>query len=142
MIERKIKQQQFFDEFVKERGSQRLQRPSPLQALSSFCHAKFIEDLAEFLNTSSAQVVLDFGCGDGRYSHLVASTRNNAYVFGVDISSLSVRQANKFLHNLRHRLSFIICDVGRLPFPHETFDAVLAIDIIHHSGLYGRLRES
>jgi len=70
---------------------------------------------------------LDLGCGDGTLAELVLEARPDVRFVGVDPLA-------------RHcRLPFARCDGARLPFAAGAFDAVLLIDVVHHSACPGEL---
>jgi SAM-dependent methyltransferase len=75
---------------------------------------------------------LDFGCGDGRIGAAVASARPDVTVRGADV--------------LEREKTFLPVDVfdGRtLPYADRSFDAVMIVDVLHHTDDPGRaLREA
>lgn len=77
----------------------------------------------------SGKLVLDAGCGAGRYMDLVA--REGAEVLGVDLS-LAVEVARENLGTLPN-CHFIQTDLLRLPFLPETFDFIYSIGVLHHT---------
>ncbi len=77
---------------------------------------------------------LDYACGDGYYSLLMAHA--GADVVGIDISPISVSNAAKEAE--RHgRLSvkFLVMDCERLDFPDNTFDLINVNGVLHHLDL-------
>jgi SAM-dependent methyltransferase len=84
--------------------------------------------------------LLDVGCGEGR--HAVAAARLGFKVSAVDAEPLAIRRARKFAGKLRVRaIDFHAANVFDLPFPDDTFDAVLDWGCLHHQkksawGLY------
>ena len=72
--------------------------------------------------------VLDVGCGTGRVSRVLSAQCR--YV-GIDLSEDMIRVARK---RNQSRL-FVIGDATRIPYPDESFDAVLMIAVLHHSVL-------
>jgi methionine biosynthesis protein MetW len=69
---------------------------------------------------------LDFGCGDGRTSGLWLSERARSYV-GVDVSATAVAMARDSGLDAR-----VVDDGDSLPFPDESFDAVVCIEVLEH----------
>lgn len=72
--------------------------------------------------------LLDIGCGTGVYSRLLAR-HTRANVVGVDVTvSLLHTTQRASPANLR----FAAADASELPFPGETFDAVVGNAVLHH----------
>lgn len=80
------------------------------------------EDLA-------GKLVLDAGCGAGRYMDVVA--RGGAEIVGVDLS-LAVEVAQRNLGNLT-LCHFVQADLLHLPFPAGTFDFIYSLGVLHHT---------
>ena len=79
--------------------------------------------------TLAGKLVLDAGCGSGRYMDIVA--HSGAEVVGVDLS-LAVEVAQENLGNLSN-CHFIQADLFHLPFPCNTFDFFYSIGVLHHT---------
>jgi SAM-dependent methyltransferase len=75
--------------------------------------------------------VLEIACGTGRFS--VAMAERGADVTGIDISGpmLTQGRANARTAGLDDRIEFLRGDAARLPFPDDSFDAVLAMRFFH-----------
>jgi len=78
--------------------------------------------------------VLDYGCGDGSFSHILAS--HGAHVYGIDLSPQRIMQA-KAATNPNHpgRAEFFVGDAHQTPFPDNTFDLVVGNGALHHLDL-------
>lgn len=79
--------------------------------------------------------ILDYGCGDGAFSCLLAS--RGAYVCGVDISPKSIGEARTLADTmgLNGFVNFLVCDAHRTPFKAESFDYVVGNGALHHLDL-------
>jgi SAM-dependent methyltransferase len=75
------------------------------------------------------RLVLDAGCGMGRFSDV--ASRWGANVIGVDLSS-AVDAAWRNLGD-RENVRVAQADIFRLPFADATFDAVFSIGVLHHT---------
>jgi SAM-dependent methyltransferase/uncharacterized protein YbaR (Trm112 family) len=77
------------------------------------------------------KLVLDAGCGNGRYSHM-AKQFGAREVIGVDISS-AVEVAYRNLANTENA-HVVQANILNLPFPAGAFDVVFSIGVLHHTG--------
>lgn len=75
------------------------------------------------------KVVLDVGCGMGRFSDV--ASRWGATVVGVDLSS-AVEAAQKNI-GARDNVHIAQADVFNLPFRNGTFDYIFSIGVLHHT---------
>jgi SAM-dependent methyltransferase len=75
------------------------------------------------------KLVLDGGCGNGRYAKLANDW--GARVMAVDISS-AVEIAAANLHD-RPEVDVVQADLFRLPFPPSSFDVVYSVGVLHHT---------
>lgn len=86
------------------------------------------------------RTVLEIGCTDGHLSRTLA--RHAAHVKGVDISDAGIGRATAVaeaegITNCR----FVCCDAHRLPFADDSFDACVAMSVLHHLDLAHAVRE-
>jgi SAM-dependent methyltransferase len=81
------------------------------------------------LTELAGKLVLDAGCGGGRYTRVAAD--HGASVVGVDRSS-AVEKAKSLTQGLEN-VQLVQADLTRLPFRPRTFDAVFSIGVLHHS---------
>ena len=83
-----------------------------------------VEKLVRLLSIGNDSVILDMGCGTGNYLRALKPAAQN--VIGIDLSEGMLEQA-------RSKHSDLLCgDVTRLPFAAETFDGVIAMQVLHH----------
>ena len=75
------------------------------------------------------KLVLDAGCGLGRFSEIVLNY--GGQVVAVDMS----RAIDAAFENLNHRddIHFIQADIFKLPFRPETFDVAYSTGVLHHT---------
>lgn len=74
------------------------------------------------------RLVLDAGCGGGRYARLLG--RDGARVVGVDLSA-AVEKAAALCAGMP-RVTIIQADLERLPLAEACFDLVFSIGVLHH----------
>ena len=79
--------------------------------------------------------ILDFGCGSGSNTVLLAN--RGAHVWGFDISEdlLRIAQRRMRLNGRAGEADFIVASAHQLPFPDESIDIVFGIAILHHLDL-------
>jgi SAM-dependent methyltransferase len=94
------------------------------------------EDVATFqfktgvpLADLAGRLVLDAGCGGGRYAHVAGSA--GAQVIGVDLSAAVVKAA-QVCAGLPQVL-ILQADLLDLPLPERAFDLVYSIGVLHHT---------
>ncbi|MDQ2049309.1 class I SAM-dependent methyltransferase [Natronolimnohabitans sp. A-GB9] len=75
--------------------------------------------------------ILEIACGTGRFTVMLAE--QGADVVGLDISAAMLQQGRKKSQNaeLEGTLEFLRGDAGRLPFPDDHFDTVIAMRFFH-----------
>ena len=81
--------------------------------------------LKGLLNLSQDDYLLDLGGGTGRVSHQFSDLGAKALICDINHSMLKQAKRKKGLMPLQ-------ADAVRLPFPPETFDAILVVDALHH----------
>jgi SAM-dependent methyltransferase len=81
---------------------------------------------------SSQMSILDAGCGAGR--NLIYFLRSGCKIFGVDRNPEAIRYVRELAQSLAPELSaenFQISKVEEMPFPDESFDAVISSAVLH-----------
>ncbi len=75
--------------------------------------------------------ILEIACGTGRFTSLLAE--NGADIVGLDISAAMLQRGRKKaqLRGVSDNLEFLRGDAGRLPFPDNHFDTVIAMRFFH-----------
>lgn len=74
------------------------------------------------------RTVLEVGCGVGRFIRLLKLYLPHLKAFGCDVNPSAVRRARGFDGQVRYALG----NLNSLPYPGETFDAVLLFDVLEH----------
>ena len=82
------------------------------------------------LRRLEGSVVLDSGCGLGRVSILLSEYGTE--VLGIDLDTERLTIARLNAERWRSNPHFLQTDARELPFPDETFDVVVCIDVTEH----------
>lgn len=76
---------------------------------------------------------LDFACGDGYYTLLMSEAGADAV--GIDISGVSVQNAEREAGRRGLNAKFQVMDCENLTFPDSTFDLISVSGVLHHMDL-------
>lgn len=76
---------------------------------------------------------LDYACGDGYYSLLMAEA--GAEVIGIDVSETSVQNAEREANRRRLQAHFQVMDCEGVTFADRTFDLINVNGVLHHMDL-------
>lgn len=93
------------------------------------------------LGDIKGKTVLDYGCGDGDNSLILA--KRGANVIGVDISPelLEIAEKRMLANGITTNTKFLVASAHDLPIPDESIDIVFGIAILHHLDLQESSRE-
>jgi ubiquinone/menaquinone biosynthesis C-methylase UbiE len=94
-----------------------------------------LEYAYNLLGDVSGKRIVDFGCGSGANSVLLAN--RGAHVWGIDISEDLLRLAQRRLavSGRERGATFIAGSAHDMPFPDNSIDVVFGIAILHHLDL-------
>jgi len=95
-------------------------------------------ELLPRLRAEGKSGVLDLGCGLGR--HLLTLAAEGFQAYGSDISPVAVATCRRRLEETGLPGEVIHADMGALPFGRETFDAVIAWNVVYHATLEDLLK--
>ena len=90
---------------------------------------RFAQSFNVPLERLSGRVVLDAGCGMGRFAEIALG--NSATVVGADLS-LAIDAAYRNLHH-HQGAHFVQADLWRLPFKPGVFDVIYSLGVLHHT---------
>lgn len=88
---------------------------------------------------ANGKLILDAGCGNGRFSHQAA--KYGAEVIGVDIGTGTVEAAYENTREIDN-INIIQGDLFKLPFKKNVFDTAFSIGVLMHTGDAYRAFES
>ena len=91
---------------------------------SNYVHSRRVtvlrDSLSELIPPNAT--VLDVGCGDGLVSRLIMDRRPDVELSGIDVMVRS-----------ETRIAVTEFDGSEIPFPDKSFDAVMFVDVLHHT---------
>lgn len=90
----------------------------------------FVRELMGAHGVGLGDRVLDFGCGVGRVSRVLAE--DASAVVGVDVADSMVARARE-LNADQDRIEFLRVDGRRLPFDDDGFDGAVSLMVLQHS---------
>jgi ubiquinone/menaquinone biosynthesis C-methylase UbiE len=94
--------------------------------------------LVEMWKSKGFKKFLDLGCGLGRHSVLFA--QNGYEVKAVDLSEYAVNNLNNWAEREQLSIKTEVCDMLNLPFEDETFDCLMAYNVIYHTDTQGFIK--
>lgn len=120
-----------------------LMRCAESKAYNEFCERVYGENLLQYnvvdiqqldmmqdkLKINSNDVVLDLGCGLGGITEYLAK-KTGAQITGVDFSEKCIQLAESKGKGIAN-LKFKTMDINELNFPSNTFDVILALDVLY-----------
>jgi len=116
-------QRKEFNKFAKLRGAKKLKSNKALE----FEYAKILSKMDDNL---SENIILDLGCGMGRYSMEIAKKAKE--VVGFDVSDKSIEIANSTSKNIGiNNFNGVVGDFKNVAYSNY-FDYVLIVNVFHH----------
>ncbi|KKQ25792.1 MAG: Methyltransferase type 11 [Candidatus Woesebacteria bacterium GW2011_GWA1_37_8] len=93
--------------------------------------------IVEMLNIQPGDKILDVGCGDGYYLHLMSNLGIQINLYGCDFDKASLVSAKNYLNK---NISLVEADLmSSLPYESSTFDKVVMSEVCEHlpNPIYG-----
>ena len=99
----------------------------------------------DLMKLDTDQIILDLGCGDGKYSHLINQKHPRALV-NLDISYSNLIGAKQesgmgISNTITHGDLYVCGDVLNLPFPEHSFDGIVCSLVLYLVPLQSSLDE-
>jgi len=89
----------------------------------------WISKIIEYGKINENSTVLDVGCGTGRVSEAI-STSKNAKVYSIDVSAEMLKKGA--VKDKDRRILWVLGDAHRLPFIENCFDCAYMTLVLHH----------
>lgn len=91
---------------------------------------RIIDTCLDLCGAKAPARIADLGCGSGIFSSILAA--KGFAVVGVDISPGMIKLAQQKFPKSQYQIDFTVGDVENLPFPADSFDAILLSGLLHH----------
>lgn len=88
--------------------------------------------MAEFLGDLSGKQVLEYGCGLGQLSVLLAKSGANVHAFDISEVSVGLTRQRAEINDVADRVTVTAAAGESLPFADESFDVVVGKAVLHH----------
>ncbi len=98
--------------------------------LQRYWHKRRFEEVSKMIEESSEGTILDIGSADGTFTNVILQKSKTKKIIGIDVLKKSVDWANK--HWNSKKLKFQLGDAHKLDFKSNTFDAVVALEVLEH----------
>lgn len=95
---------------------------------------KRVQTIFEWIPPHDGMLILDMPCGRGFYLNMYRYVCDTVNIYGGDLDMDVIAKADRNLHGVRHMRSvpLVNCSIFHLPFPDNTFDAVILSEILEH----------
>lgn len=88
--------------------------------------------LIDWLDVQDGSAVLDVGCGLGATLESLNTSLSDARLVGVNIDDRQLQACRSLEPKNRNRLQWQLADACSLPFPDNSFDAVISVEAMFH----------
>lgn len=88
--------------------------------------------VTEFLGDMRGKEVLEYGCGLGLLSTLLARSGANVSTFDLSPSSIATARLRAEVNGVADGIEFSVAPGERLPYADDTFDVIFGKAILHH----------
>lgn len=95
-----------------------------------FWHTRRFVEVEKLIEPTGGKI-LDIGCADGVFTKKTLDKSKADKIVGIDVLPTSVEWAKNHWKNNK-KLSFEVGDAHNLKFPANTFDAVVALEVLEH----------
>ncbi len=84
------------------------------------------------LELKNGEKILDLGCGDGFYIHLLTQLPVNLDITGFDYDDIVLKNARKNIGN--NKIKLISGTAEKTPFKNESFNKIIMTEVLEHVG--------
>jgi 2-polyprenyl-6-hydroxyphenyl methylase / 3-demethylubiquinone-9 3-methyltransferase len=98
--------------------------------LSNYLNESRFKFFSQYIHDWKGLQVLDIGCGGGLACEFLA--KQEAIVYGIDISCNSIKIAQEHAHQNQLMINYYCGTAENLPFEANQFDVILCCDVLEH----------
>ena len=91
-----------------------------------------LSGMAEFLGDLTDRPILEYGCGLGQLSVVLAKSGAKVTTFDLSDASIEVAKKRAELNGVSDRITFVVSGGESLPFETGSFDLAIGKAILHH----------
>jgi ubiquinone/menaquinone biosynthesis C-methylase UbiE len=88
--------------------------------------------IAEFLGPLAGKRVIEYGCGTGQLSVLLARSGAQVEAFDISPESIAVSRRRAELNGVQDAITFRVAAAERLPYEDAVFDIAVGKAVLHH----------
>jgi SAM-dependent methyltransferase len=110
-----------------------LPRIGPEATLAEYTRGRLLLDgMAEFLGDLDGRDVLEYGCGLGELTIVLARSGARVTTFDLSPASVEFSQRRAEREGVADRIRFVVAAGESLPFPDDSFDVAVGKAVLHH----------
>ena len=117
-------------------AQEKLAKLSALSPTDDFCsyarRSSTLVGVWDFLDDLRDEHVLEFGCGTGYVSSLLAKSGAKVTAFDLSMTSVAVAHKRAELNQVNRDVKFTVAAGETLPYADESFDVIFGKAILHH----------
>lgn len=99
----------------------------------SFCaQEQLLEGIPDFLGPLDGKRVVEYGCGLGKLTVLLARSGAHVSAFGISSESVAVARERARLVGVDSQINFDVAAGESLPYEDASFDVAFGMAVIHH----------
>ena len=94
--------------------------------------SRYVKKIEYFVDIEPGQTIIDFGCGDGAVTAILAKAYPDSHFIGVDYSEELIEYAKK--NNSHDNIEYIVVNIKfeKLPFANNSIDKIFSWGVIYY----------
>jgi SAM-dependent methyltransferase len=106
---------------------------APEETFETYCASKqLIVRVGEFLGDVRGKEVIEYGCGLGKMSILLARSGAKVSAFDISEGSVEVAREQARAYGVDAQISFAVAAAESMPYPDASFDLAFGMAVLHH----------